>query len=123
MSSVSTARRPTSDLAREPGYFTRYKNFAVSRSASGVLTLPFHTSGGPHTFDGTTHHDFPRLLEDIAFGKDNRIPCTGHRPSMRAGAGGQLGGCVTAQVRLCHERVRAKPRAEFAVWWYWRSGS
>jgi enoyl-CoA hydratase/carnithine racemase len=63
----------TGDLAREPGYFTKYKNFALSRSASGVLTLRFHTSGGPHTFDGTAHHDFPCLLEDIAFDKDNRI--------------------------------------------------
>lgn len=44
----------TSDLAQEPGYFTRYKNFALSRSASGVLTLRFHTGGRPHTFDGTT---------------------------------------------------------------------
>jgi enoyl-CoA hydratase/carnithine racemase len=63
----------TSDLAQEPDYFTKYKTFALSRSASGVLTLRFHTDGGPHTFDGTTHHDFPRLLEDIAFDKDNRI--------------------------------------------------
>src|SRR6201981_4141460 len=69
----STTVSPTSDLAQEPGYFTRYKNFALSRSASGVLTLRFHTGGGPHTFDGTTHHDLPRLLEDIAFDKDNRI--------------------------------------------------
>ena len=74
---------PTSDLAQEPGYFTRYKTFALSRSASGVLTLRFHTGGGPHTFDGTTHHDFPRLLEDIAFDKDNKIlvlPGTGQGP-------------------------------------------
>ena len=63
----------TSDLAQEPGYFTKYKNFVLSRSAAGVLTLRFHTDGGPHTFNGTTHHDFPRLLEDIAFDKDNRI--------------------------------------------------
>jgi hypothetical protein len=81
VSSVSKARRPTSDLAREPGYLSRYKNFAVSRSASGVLTLRFHTSGGPHTFGGTTHHDFPRLLEDIAFDKDNRIPFGPTRPA------------------------------------------
>jgi len=38
-----------------------------------VLTLRFHTGGGPHTFDGTTHHDFPRLLDDIAFDTDNRV--------------------------------------------------
>jgi hypothetical protein len=34
---VSTRHRH----GREPGYFTRYKNFALSRSASGVLTLRF----------------------------------------------------------------------------------
>ena len=63
----------TSNLTQDPGYFTRYKNFALSRSASGVLTLRFHTDGGPHTFDGTTHHDFPRLLDDIAFDTGNRV--------------------------------------------------
>jgi enoyl-CoA hydratase/carnithine racemase len=69
----STTVSTTSDLAQGPGYFTRYKNFALSRSASGVLTVRFHTGGGPHTFDGTTHHDLPRLLDDIAFDKDNRV--------------------------------------------------
>ena len=64
----------TSNLTQDPGYFTRYKNFALGRSASGVLTLRFHTDGGPHTFDGTTHHDFPRLLDYIAFDTDsNRV--------------------------------------------------
>ena len=66
---MSSMRNPAGD----PEYFTRYKNFALSRSASGVLTLRFHTDGGPHTFDGTTHHDFPRLLEDIAFDTANRV--------------------------------------------------
>jgi enoyl-CoA hydratase/carnithine racemase len=66
---MSCTPRPAGD----PEYFTRYKNFALSRSASGVLTLRFHTDGGPHTFDGTTHHDLPRLLEDIAFDLGNRV--------------------------------------------------
>jgi len=61
------------DSAGDPEYFSRYKNLALSRSASGVLTLRFHTDGGPHTFDGTTHHDLPRLLEDIAFDSANRV--------------------------------------------------
>jgi len=69
----SKAVSTTSNLTQDPGYFTRYKNFALGRSASGVLTLRFHTDGGPHTFDGTTHHDFPRLLDDIAFDTDNRV--------------------------------------------------
>jgi enoyl-CoA hydratase/carnithine racemase len=63
----------TSNLTQDPGYFTRYKNFALGRSAGGVLTLRFHTDGGPHTFDGTTHHDLPRLLDDIAFDTGNRV--------------------------------------------------
>ena len=33
--------------AADPGYFTKYRNFALSRSASGVLTLRFHTEGAP----------------------------------------------------------------------------
>jgi enoyl-CoA hydratase/carnithine racemase len=63
----------TSNLTQDPGYFTRYKNFALGRSPGGVLTLRFHTDGGPHTFDGTTHHDLPRLLDDIAFDTGNRV--------------------------------------------------
>jgi len=63
----------TSNLSRDPGYFTQYKNFALSRSVGGVLTMRFHTDGGPHTFDGTTHHDLPRLLDDVAFDTGNRV--------------------------------------------------
>lgn len=56
-----------------PEYFDRYENFAISRSASGVLTVRFHTDGKEHTFTGTTHHDFPRLVEDIAYDRDNKV--------------------------------------------------
>ena len=59
--------------APAPEYFTKYKNFALSRSPSGVLTVRFHTDGGPATFTGPMHSDFPRLLEDIAFDRDNRV--------------------------------------------------
>lgn len=54
-------------------YFDRYENFALTRSESGVLTLRFHTNGGPATFTGTTHSDFPHLLEEIAFDRDNKV--------------------------------------------------
>ncbi|HEY2563772.1 MAG TPA: enoyl-CoA hydratase/isomerase family protein [Acidimicrobiales bacterium] len=54
-------------------YFNKYENFALSRSPSGVLTIRFHTDGKEHTFTGTTHHDFPRLLEDIAYDRDNKV--------------------------------------------------
>src|SRR5271170_6985408 len=60
-------------MSDAPPYFDRYENFAVSRSASGVLTVRFHTDGGEHTFTGTTHHDFPRLIEEIAYDRDNKV--------------------------------------------------
>jgi enoyl-CoA hydratase/carnithine racemase len=56
-----------------PDYFDRYENFALTRSESGVLTLRFHTAGGPVTFTGTTHSQLPRVLEDIAFDRNNKV--------------------------------------------------
>jgi enoyl-CoA hydratase/carnithine racemase len=56
-----------------PDYFTRYENFVLSRSATGVLTVRFHTDGAEHIFTGTTHRDFPRLVEDIAYDRDNKV--------------------------------------------------
>ena len=56
-----------------PAYFSRYENFVLERSPSGVLTVRFHTDGKEHTFTGTTHHDFPRLIEDIAYDRDNKV--------------------------------------------------
>jgi enoyl-CoA hydratase/carnithine racemase len=60
-------------MSNIPPYFDKYSNFAVTRSPSGVLTLRFHTDGGEHTFNGTTHHDFPRVIEDIAYDRDNKV--------------------------------------------------
>jgi enoyl-CoA hydratase/carnithine racemase len=60
-------------MSLTPDYFKRYENFALTRSESGVLTLRFHTADGPVTFTGTTHSDFPRVLEDIAFDRNNKV--------------------------------------------------
>jgi len=60
-------------MSDAPAYFDRYENFAISRSPSGVLTVRLHTDGKEHTFTGTTHHDFPRLIEDIAYDRDNKV--------------------------------------------------
>ena len=60
-------------MSTTPDYFDQYENFALTRSESGVLTLRFHTDGGPVTFTGTTHSDLPRLLDDIAFDRDNKV--------------------------------------------------
>jgi enoyl-CoA hydratase/carnithine racemase len=56
-----------------PPYFSAYENFALERSPSGVLTVRLHTDGGPVVFTGTTHRDFPRLIEEIAYDRDNTV--------------------------------------------------
>jgi enoyl-CoA hydratase/carnithine racemase len=60
-------------MNENPEYFGRYENFVVSRSDSGVVTVRFHTDGAEHTFNGTTHHDFPGLIEAIAYDRDNKV--------------------------------------------------
>jgi enoyl-CoA hydratase/carnithine racemase len=60
-------------MSENPAYFEKFENFAISRSPSGVLTVRFHTEGNEHTFTGTTHNDFPRLIEEITYDRDNRV--------------------------------------------------
>ncbi|MEW2548953.1 enoyl-CoA hydratase/isomerase family protein [Streptomyces sp. NPDC047002] len=55
-----------------PDYFTQYENLAMSRDEDGVLLVRFHTGGGPVTFTGQTHEDFPEALERIALDRDNK---------------------------------------------------
>jgi len=57
----------------EPAYFGAFKNFEFSRTLSGVLTLRFHTDGGPATFTGQMHTDLPRALYEIGQDRDNRV--------------------------------------------------
>jgi enoyl-CoA hydratase/carnithine racemase len=55
-----------------PSYFDSYTNLALSRDAEGVLTVRFHTDGGPVVFTGQTHEDLPHALEEIALDSGNR---------------------------------------------------
>lgn len=59
--------------AAEPPYFTAFRNFTFTRTPSGVLTLRFHTDGGPATFTGQMHTDLPRALYEIGDDRDNRV--------------------------------------------------
>jgi enoyl-CoA hydratase/carnithine racemase len=56
----------------QPGYFTKYANFNLTRDDDGVLVVRLHTNGGPIIFTGQAHRDFPALLEEIALDFDNR---------------------------------------------------
>ena len=57
----------------EPAYFTAFKNLQLRRTPSGVLTLRFHTDGGPATFTGQMHTDLPRALYEVGGDRDNRV--------------------------------------------------
>jgi len=57
-----------------PEYFSHYADFfALDRTQSGVLSLRFHTDGGPATFTGPMHSALPRLLDDIAVDRENQV--------------------------------------------------
>lgn len=56
----------------DPSYFGEYPNLAFDRTADGVLTVRFHTDGGPIVFTGKTHEDLPKAFDDIAADADNR---------------------------------------------------
>ena len=55
-----------------PSYSDRYENLAFSRDDNGVLTMRFHTNGGPIIFTGQTHEDLPLALEEVALDEDNK---------------------------------------------------
>jgi enoyl-CoA hydratase/carnithine racemase len=60
-------------MSDRPAYFEAYPNLAFERTASGVLTVRFHTDGGPVIFTGDLHHQFPRALADISDDRDNKV--------------------------------------------------
>ena len=52
-----------------PSYFDAYENLAMTRDGNGVLTVRFHTDGGPIVFTGRTHEDFPKPVAELAAGR------------------------------------------------------
>ena len=55
----------------DPEYFDSFPNLAISRE-DGVLTIRFHTDGGPCIFTGQTHEHLPGALERISLDTENR---------------------------------------------------
>jgi enoyl-CoA hydratase/carnithine racemase len=57
-----------------PDYFSQFADFfSFDRTPGGVLSLRFHTNGGPATFTGQMHSALPRVLDDIAMDRDNQV--------------------------------------------------
>jgi enoyl-CoA hydratase/carnithine racemase len=53
------------------GIFAKYENLAFTRD-DGVLTMRFHTDGGPIVFTGRIHEDLPSALEEVSLDTDNK---------------------------------------------------
>lgn len=80
----------------QPGYFTAFENIAMTRTPTGVLTVRFHTDGGPVTFTGKLHTDLPRALFEIGDDRDNRVlVLTGTGDRFMADIDGQSLGDIT----------------------------
>jgi enoyl-CoA hydratase/carnithine racemase len=62
-----------STATSQPDYFTKYENLHMERTASGVLTMRWHTNGGPLRFGRTIEDDLPRALGDIGADRDNKV--------------------------------------------------
>lgn len=59
--------------ATEPGYFHAFRSVKMTRDAQGVLTVEFHTNGGPFTFTAQDHTDFVEAFYRIAQDRANKI--------------------------------------------------
>jgi enoyl-CoA hydratase/carnithine racemase len=57
----------------DPDYFERFENLAMERDEDGVLTVRFHTKGGPCIFTGQTHQDLTEALERISLDGENHV--------------------------------------------------
>jgi enoyl-CoA hydratase/carnithine racemase len=62
-----------STATSQPDYFTKYENLHMERTASGVLTMRWHTNDGPLVYSRTTEDDLPRALADIGADRDNKV--------------------------------------------------
>lgn len=58
---------------RKRGLLDRYETLALTRTDTGVLTVRFHTDGGPAAFSGPMQRELPRALAEIAEDIDNNV--------------------------------------------------
>lgn len=54
-------------------YRDRYKTVKLDRDERGILTMAFHTDGGPLRWGATPHFEFPKVFRDIAEDRRNRV--------------------------------------------------
>src|SRR5438128_9713213 len=64
-------------------YFAAYRSLKLTRDASGVLIVEFHSNGGPFIFTAQDHTDFVDAFHRIAQDRANKIV-------ILTGAGGEF---------------------------------
>src|SRR5216110_3613291 len=64
-------------------YFAAYRSLKLTRDASGVLVVEFHSKGGPFTFTAPDHTEFVDAFYWIAQDRANKIV-------ILTGAGGEF---------------------------------
>ena len=91
----------------DPDYFERFENLAMERDEDGVLTVRFHTNGGPCIFTGQTHQDFTEALERISLdGENHVVVLTGSGDAFMDQIDGPSLGDITDPLHW--ERIRAE---------------
>jgi enoyl-CoA hydratase/carnithine racemase len=58
---------------KKPEYFNAYRALRIQRDKEGVLTVQFHTNGGPLTFTARDHTDFVDAFYRISQDRSNKI--------------------------------------------------
>jgi hypothetical protein len=67
----NTERRILCNL--QDDYFAAYRSLKLTRDASGVLVVEFHSNGGPFTFTAQDHTEFVDAFYRIAQDRANKI--------------------------------------------------
>src|SRR6266576_2088768 len=57
----------------QDNYFVAYRSLKLTRDASGVLVVEFHSNGGPFTFTAQDHKEFVDAFYRIAQDRENKI--------------------------------------------------
>ncbi len=60
-------------MIKKPDYFDRYETIAFDRTESGVLTVRFHTNGGPVVYSSANHREWVHAFLDISADRDNNV--------------------------------------------------
>ncbi|PIJ49414.1 crotonase [Erwinia sp. OLTSP20] len=60
-------------MSRFEHYRDRFNHARLTRSASGILEVRFHTNEGPLLFNGHSHEEFVELFHQIAADPDNHV--------------------------------------------------